>query len=72
MEGGMIDLSKYRCRFAKEDLETAQLLMSDGRFKVSVNRSYYTVFHGLRPVTALAEFDSSKHSGVIAFLIEHM
>ena len=43
------------------------MLLKDGRFKASVNRSYYTIFHGLRSVTALAEFDSSKHSGVIAF-----
>lgn len=67
MEGSMIDLSKYRFKSAKEDLETAQLLMKDGRFKASVNRSYYAIFHGLRSVTALADFDSSKHSGVIAF-----
>ena len=51
MEGSMIDLSKYRFQSAKEDLETAQLLMKDGRFKASVNRSYYAIFHGLRSVT---------------------
>ena len=28
---------------------------------------HYAIFHGPRSVTALAEFDSSKHSGVIAF-----
>ena len=67
MEGSMIDLSKYRFQSAKEELETARLLMKDGRFKASVNRSQYAIFHGLRSVTALAEFDSSKHSGVIAF-----
>ena len=33
MEGSMIDLSKSRFRSAKEDLETAQLLMKEGRFK---------------------------------------
>lgn len=67
MEGSIVDLSKYRFQSAKEDLETAQMLMNDGRFKASVNRSYYAIFHGLRAVTALAEFDSSKHSGVISF-----
>lgn len=67
MEGSIVDLSKYRFQSAKEDLETAQMLMKDGRFKASVNRSYYAIFHGLRAVTALAEFDSSKHSGVISF-----
>ncbi len=67
MEGSMIDLSKYRFQMAEEDLETARLLLKGGRFKASVNRSYYAIFHGLRSITALAEFDSSKHSGVIAF-----
>ena len=41
--------------------------MQAGQFKSSVNRSYYAVFHGLRAVTALDKFDSSKHSGVIAY-----
>ena len=36
MEGSMIDLSKYRFQSAKENLETAQWLMKDGRFKASV------------------------------------
>ena len=67
MEGSMIDLSKYRFQMAEEDLETARLLLKGGRFKASVNRSYYAIFHGLRSITALGEFDSSKHSGVIAF-----
>ena len=50
MEGGMIDLSKYRFQSANEDLETAYLLMESGKFKASVNRSYYAIFHGLRAV----------------------
>ncbi len=49
MEGSMIDLSKYRFQSAKEDLETAQLLMKDGRFKASVNRSYMLFFLGFVP-----------------------
>ena len=36
MEGGMIDLSKYRFQSANEDLETAYLLMESGKFKASV------------------------------------
>lgn len=30
------------------------------------NRSYYAIFHAMRAVNVLDEFDSSKHSGVIA------
>lgn len=42
-------------------------LFKGGKFKASVNRSCYAIFHSLRAVTALAQYDSSKHSGVIAF-----
>ena len=45
MEGSVIDLSKYRFESAKEDLETARSLIKDGKFKASVNRSYYAIFH---------------------------
>lgn len=31
-----------------------------------MNRSYYAIFHAIRAVNVLDEFDSSKHSGVIA------
>jgi uncharacterized protein (UPF0332 family) len=67
MEGSVIDLSKYRYETAKENLDAALTLLNDRKFKASVNRSYYSIFHALRSVTALDEFDSSKHSGVIAY-----
>lgn len=67
MDGSVRDLSKYRFESAKEDLAAAKVLLTDGRFKASVNRSYYAIFHTLRAVTALDQFDSSKHSGVIAY-----
>lgn len=67
MDGGVIDLSKYRFDTATENLDAALTLLNDRKFKASVNRSYYAIFHVLRAVTALDEFDSSKHSGVIAY-----
>lgn len=67
MEGSVIDLSKYRFETAEENLEAAMTLLHDRKFKASVNRSYYAIFHALRAVTALDGFDSSKHSGVIAY-----
>lgn len=67
MGGSIKDLSQYRFHCAEEDLNAARVLMQSGQFKASVNRSYYAVFHGLRAVAALDQFDSSKHSGVIAF-----
>lgn len=67
MGGSIKDLSQYRFRCACEDKDSAEILLQAKQFKASVNRSYYAIFHCLRAVTALEQFDSSKHSGVIAF-----
>ena len=71
MEGSVNDLSKYRLDRAQEDLETAADNLANGKYRASVNRSYYAVFHALRAVTALDGFDSGKHSGIIAFFNQH-
>lgn len=67
MEGSVMELSKYRLARAKEDLETAEDNLMNGKYRASINRSYYAVFHALRAITALDQFDSGKHSGIIAF-----
>lgn len=66
MESSMIELSKYRFETSKEDLYDARLMFENGRYKNSLNRGYYAIFHAIRAVNALDGFDSSKHSGVIA------
>ena len=68
MESSMIQLSQYRFSRAKEVLRDAETLLNQDSFSSSVNRSYYAIFHALRAVTALDGFDSSKHSGVIAYI----
>lgn len=68
MESSMIQLSQYRFSRAKEVLRDAETLLNQDSFASSVNRSYYAIFHALRAVTALDGFDSSKHSGVIAYI----
>ena len=52
MEGSVNDLSKYRLDRAREDLETAADNLANGKYRASVNRSYYAVFHALRAVAA--------------------
>jgi hypothetical protein len=37
------------------------------QYRTSLNRSYYGVFHAMRAANILEGYDSSKHSGVIAF-----
>ena len=66
MAGSLTELSAHRYGRAKEELQTAELLMKSGSYRQSINRSYYAIFHAIRAVNALDGFDSSKHSGVIA------
>ena len=68
MDRSIIDLSRYRLEKAKEDLATAKGNCLDNHYRASVNRSYYAIFHALRALTALDQFDSGKHSGIIAYV----
>ncbi len=67
MEGSLKELAGYRMERAKEMLSASESNLETGQYKTSLNRSYYAVFHAMRSANALKGFDSSKHSGVIAF-----
>lgn len=67
MERSVKDLSQYRYDCCREALEDARIMYEAGRYKNALNRAYYSIFHGMRAVNALDGFDSSKHSGVIAY-----
>ncbi|MFI3175897.1 MAG: HEPN domain-containing protein [Eubacteriales bacterium] len=71
MGNSVESLSQYRLEMAMENLEAARVLLKDNQYKSSINRSYYAIFHALRAVTVLENFDSSKHSGIIAFFNRH-
>lgn len=60
------DYAKYRLDKSKEDLEAAKLLFGYENYRIANNRAYYSIFHALRAVLVFDNFDSSKHSGVIA------
>ena len=67
MEGSLKELAGYRLDRAKEMLAASESNLEIGQYKTSLNRSYYAVFHAMRSANALKEYDSSKHSGVIAY-----
>ena len=71
MEGSVEELSVYRFEMSKEALVDARLMYVNGRYKNALNRGYYAIFHAIRAVNALTGFDSSKHSGVIAYFNRH-
>ena len=61
------DLSNYRLEKAKENLKAAVLLETQKLYTESVNRSYYSIFHAIRALTAFYCFDAKKHSSIISF-----
>ena len=66
MEDKIQTLTKYRFEKASEDLKASKINLENSFIKASINRSYYAIFHAIRSVNAIDEFDSKKHSGVIA------
>ena len=66
MSDNSLDYSKYRYVKAKEDLEAAKKNYQDGFYTAANNRAYYSVFHAIRSILILDQFDSKKHSGVIS------
>jgi len=71
LEGSIGELAKYRLERAKEMLDAAEGNLKIDQWKTSMNRSYYAIFHAMRAVNILDGFDSSKHSGVIAYFIQN-
>lgn len=71
MESGMNELVRYRLDRANEMLVAAEGNLQLKQYRTSMNRSYYAVFHAMRAMNALEGFDSSKHSGVIAYFNSH-
>ena len=60
------DLAYHRLQQARECLQSAELEIAAKIYRTAANRSYYCIFHAMRALLALDEFDSKKHSGIIA------
>ena len=58
--------SAYRYEKAQNNLRSARILLENGDYVSANNRAYYAIFHAIRSVLALDQFDSKKHSGVIS------
>ncbi|MCI8674808.1 MAG: HEPN domain-containing protein [Lachnospiraceae bacterium] len=57
----------HRLGSAKEKLESAKLLLDNGKLKDSIGRSYYAMFTSVRALLARDGVDFSKHAGVISY-----
>lgn len=59
-------LGLYRLEQAGHSVKDAALLLSNGSYNASVNRSYYAMFYGALALLLLKGKGSSKHAGVMS------
>lgn len=61
-----INLAKYRIEKAKDCIKASKLLLDEGMYADSANRSYYAIFHSMNALCALRSVGYKKHSGVLS------
>lgn len=61
------ELSELQLNRAKELIKFIPGFIELGDYNSVVNRAYYAAFHAIKSIELLDDFDSKKHSGVIAF-----
>lgn len=67
MPAEIADLVKYRLNKAAEDLTVSGVMLAETHFAISINRSYYAMFHATRALLASDRFDLKKHSSIIGY-----
>jgi len=60
-------LVNYRLEQSKENLEEAEVLFENKKFKGANNRAYYAIFHAVKAILAIEQVDFKKHSSVLAY-----
>lgn len=61
-------LSEIRMAKAKEFLEDARINLQEGRYRTSVNRSYYAAMNAVRALLILEGSNPETHEGIITML----
>lgn len=59
-------LVAYRMEQADESLDSARLLLANGKRRPSVNRAYYAMFYAILALLAAQGRSTSKHAGAVA------
>ena len=65
--GDFKDVSRYKLEQAKDDLDTAQILLELGKLRAANNRAYYSCFHAIDAVLALEPKAFKKHKDTLAY-----
>ena len=61
------DLERYKIERAQEEVDTARLLLQNGKLKAANNRAYYAIYYALTAVLCLEPIAFKKHKDTIAY-----
>lgn len=62
--GSSADYLRQKLTRCHEDLTEARDLFEQGKYRFSINRAYYAVFHIVSATLAMMGYERSRHSGV--------
>ena len=63
---------RVRLDKARDDLDTARVLLRNKRFRATVNRAYYAIFQITSAALLWHDIERAKHSGVKAAFNEYL
>ena len=66
-EGTFADVAKYKWEQAKDDLETAEIVLEAGKYKAANNRAYYSCYHAIDAVLAIEPIAFKKHKDTLGY-----
>lgn len=70
--GTSTDYLRYKLERSREDMSDARDLLRAGKYRLSINRAYYAVFHIVSATLATMGHERSKHSGVESAFHQYM
>ena len=65
--GTFSDIAKYKIGRAKDELDTAKIVLEAQKYKAANNRVYYACFHAITAVLALEPIAFKKHKDTLAY-----
>ncbi|MBF8277290.1 MAG: hypothetical protein HW390_2363 [Candidatus Brocadiaceae bacterium] len=65
------ELARHRFERAEETLRESIDALARQNVRLSINRAYYAVFYGIKALLAIADKDSSKHTGIVSLFNQY-
>lgn len=61
------DLARYKLERAREEIDTAELLLNNEKLKAANNRAYYSIYYSLTAVLCLEPIAFKRHKDTLGY-----